>query len=205
MTMVIGAAGMTTDRLIRTFDVEARTLVEGEPSYIADGYAAKHNSPTVLFEHAGQQYKEVIDARAFDGADMSDVIFQYDHKGKVMARTKNNTLKLTVDSVGLKIEANLGGTAEGRTLHQEIQDGYVDKMSFRFKVAPGGDKYDQATRTRTITKIQKVYDVSAVSIPAYDDTNISARSFFEAEIEREKQAALDAEQRQRLLLFLDTI
>lgn len=180
-------------------------MTEGDQSFIADGYAAKFNSPTVLFEHAGVQYKEVIDARAFDGADMSDVIFQYDHKGKVMARTKNNTLQLVVDNTGLKVEARLGGTAEGRTLHQEIHDGYVDKMSFRFKVAPGGDKYDQATRTRTITKIQKVYDVSAVSIPAYDDTNISARSFFEAEVEKEKQAARDAEQRQRLLLFLNTL
>jgi HK97 family phage prohead protease len=199
---------MTTvdNRLIRTFEIEARSLTEGEKrELIADGYAAKFNSPTVLFEYGGQQYKEVIDARAFEGADMSDVIFQYDHAGKVMARTKNGTLQLTVDNVGLNIAARLDGTVEGRNLHQEITDGYVDKMSFRFKVAEGGDRYDQATRTRTITKIKKVYDVSAVSIPAYDDTNITARSFFEIEVEKEKQAALDAEKRQRLLLFLNTL
>jgi HK97 family phage prohead protease len=195
---------MVDNRLIRTFNVEARSTAEGEnPSYTVDGYAAKFNSPTVLYEWDGIEYKEIIDARAFDEADMSDVIFNYNHGGKVVARTRNNTLKLAVDATGLKVEAQLGGTVEGRNLHQEIDGGYIDRMSFRFQIRE--DKYDQATRTRTITKIKKVYDVSAVDIPAYDDTNISARSFFEAEIEKEKQAARDAEQRQRLLLFLNTL
>jgi len=78
-------------------------------------------------------------------------------------------------------------------------------MSFRFKVPEGGDTYDRATHTRRITKFEKIYDVSAVDIPAYDDTNISARSFFEAEAEKERQAAADEEQRQRLLFHLKTI
>lgn len=191
------------ERLIRLFDVEARSLMDGEQrELIAEGYAAKFNSPTVLFEYDGVEYKEVIDARAFDGADMSDVIFNYDHAGKVLARNKNGTLDMTVDSVGLRIKARLHGTAEGRTLHQEISDGYVDKMSFRFSVAE--DAYDAKTRTRTIKRFKKIYDVSAVSVPAYDDTNISARSFFEAEMEKEKREAADAEKRQRLILLLDT-
>lgn len=191
-------------RDIRTFDVEARSLMDGDnKELIAEGYAAKFNSPTVLFEYDGVEYKEVIDARAFDGADMSDVIFNYDHAGKVLARNKNGTLDLTVDGTGLLIKARLHGTAEGRTLHQEIEGGYVDKMSFRFTVAE--DKYDASTRTRTIKRFKKIYDVSAVSVPAYDDTNISARSFFEAEAEKEKLEAADAEKRQRLILLLKTI
>lgn len=190
-------------RQYRTFDVEARSFDEGEKrELIAEGYAAKFNSPTVLFEFDGVEYKEVIDARAFDGADMSDVIFQYDHAGKVLARNKNGTLDLTVDNVGLRVKARLHGTAEGRTLHQEISDGYVEKMSFRFKIAE--DKYDARTHTRTILKFKKIYDVSAVSVPAYDDTSISARSYFEAEAEKEKREAADAEKRQRLILLLDT-
>ncbi|NIK68780.1 phage major capsid protein [Paenibacillus sp. BK720] len=168
---------------------EARAAAEGSQELWADGYAAKFNSPTVLYERGGVEYKEVIAPGAFDGADMSDVIFNYDHKGKVMARTRNKTLMLSIDSTGLKVNARLDGTDEGRKLHQEIRGGYVDKMSFRFKVAPGGDKYDAGSRTRTITKIQKVYDVSAVDIPAYDDTNISARSYFEAAAEQEERTA----------------
>jgi hypothetical protein len=169
---------------------------------IAEGYAAKFNSPTVLFEVDGVEYREVILPGAFDGADMSDVIFQFDHKGKVLARNSNGTLEFNTDAVGLKIKALLHGTKEGRELHEEIDGGYVNKMSFRFKV--GEERYDRATRTRTIVKFKKIYDVSAVSIPAYDDTSISARSFFEAEAEKEKREAADAEQRQRLILLLKT-
>jgi hypothetical protein len=186
-----------------TFDVEARSLEDGEKrELIAEGYAAKFNSPTVLFEYDGVEYREVIAPGAFDGADMTDVIFNYDHKGKVLARNRNGTLDLTVDNVGLRIKAKLHGTAEGRTLHQEISDGYIDKMSFQFKVAE--ERYDTKTRTRTILKFKRIYDVAAVSMPAYQDTNISARSFFEAEAEKEKREAADAEQRQRLILLLKT-
>lgn len=192
------------NRRIITFDVEARSMGEAENrELLAEGYAAKFNSPTVLFEIDGVEYREVIDPRAFDGADMSDVIFNYDHAGKVLARNSNQTLDLKVDGVGLHIKARLHGTKEGRELHEEIEGGYVTKMSFRFTVAE--ERYDRASRTRTIVRFKKIYDVSAVSIPAYDDTSISARSFFEAEAEKEKQAIADAEKRQRLLLFLNTL
>jgi hypothetical protein len=174
----------------------------GNRELIAEGYAAKFNSPTVLFEVDGVEYREVIDPGAFNGADMSDVIFNYDHAGKVLARNSNGTLDLTTDNVGLHIKARLHGTKEGRELHEEIDGGYVTKMSFRFTVAE--ERYDRASRTRTIVRFKKIYDVSAVSIPAYDDTSISARSFFETEAEKERQEAADAEQRQRLILLLKT-
>lgn len=194
------------NRDYRVFEVEARSADVGEEKELyVEGYAAKFNSPTVLWEYDGIQYKEVIDSRAFDGADMSDVIFNYNHGGKVVARTRNHTLELTVDAIGLKIKARLDGTEEGRRLHQEIRDGYIDRMSFRFKVPDDGEEYDRMTHTRKILKFKRIYDVSAVDIPAYGDTSISARSFFEAEAEKERQAIIDAEKRQRLLLFLQTI
>lgn len=186
------------------FTIEARSLGEGDkPELVVEGYAATFNSPTVLYSWDGVDYKEVIDSRAFDGADMSDVIFNYNHGGKVVARTRNNTLELRTDAKGLHVHARLDGTNEGRNLHQEIQGGFIDRMSFRFAVLE--DKYDHKTQTRTILKFKKIYDVSAVDIPAYDDTNISARSFFETEVEKEKQAAIDAEKRARLLLSLQTL
>ncbi|WP_424766306.1 HK97 family phage prohead protease [Paenibacillus sp. sgz302251] len=193
---------MKNDRDYRTFEVEARSI-DGSDDLLVEGYAATFNSPTVLYSYDGVDYKEVIDARAFEGADMSDVIFNYNHGGKVVARTRNNTLELTTDSRGLHIRAKVGGTVEGRNLHQEIRDGYIDRMSFRFAVAE--DSYDRKTQTRTILKFKKIYDVSAVDIPAYDDTSIQARSFFEAEAEKMKREAEDAEKRQRLLLLIDTI
>ena len=126
----------------------------------------------------------------------NDVIMQYDHEGRVFARTKNGTLALAADSAGLKVTADLGGTEIGRQLFAEIKGGYTDKMSFGFTVAE--DKRETTrdlenntvTVNRTITKIKKLYDVSAVSLPANDATSISARKFLDGEIERIKAERL---------------
>ena len=183
------------DREFRKFETfEIRALEEGNNDLIVEGYALTFDSPTVMYELQGVQYKEVISARALDSADMTDVIFNYDHVGKVMARTRNNTLQLTVDQKGLHVKANLGGTEEAHKIYEEIIGGYVDKMSFSFLAS--SNEYDKSTKTRTITGIKRLFDVSAVSIPAYQSTSISARSFFEAEAEMERKAV--AEQRERL-------
>jgi HK97 family phage prohead protease len=191
------------DREFRQFEFEVRTAnADGSETQelYAEGYAVTFNSPTVLYEWDGVQYKEVIDGRAFEGADMTDVIFNYNHGGKVMARTRNQTLQLTVDTRGVFVRARLDGTEEGRKLYEEIRGGYIDRMSFQFSTKE--DSYDRETKTRTIRSVKKLYDVSAVDIPAYDTTTISARSFFEAEAEKERQAAVNAtEQRQRLILL----
>jgi HK97 family phage prohead protease len=98
----------------------------------------------------------------------------------------------------LMIKARLDGTEEGRRLYEEIKGGYIDRMSFRFVASENA--YDSDNHLRTIRKIKKLYDVSAVDIPAYDKTSISARSFFEAEAEEEHKAAEAAELRQKLIL-----
>lgn len=155
-----------------------------DTEYYVEGYATTFDKPYLLYEFEdGTKFYERIDAHALDGADMSDVIMQYDHEGRVFARNRNNTLSLMVDSAGLKITAELGGTDIGRQLYQEIKGGYTDKMSFAFAVAE--DKREtlrdhetgKVTVVRTITKIKKLYDVSAVSIPANGMTSISARRF----------------------------
>lgn len=175
------------DREFRNFNFEIRAAGEDNGEKYVEGYAATFNSPTVLYEYDGIQYKEQINDKAFAEADMSDVIFNYNHGGKVMARTRNKTLELKTDSKGLFIRARLDGTEEGRKLYEEIKGGYIDRMSFAFKVTESS--YDSQLRLRTILRIKKVYDVSAVDIPAYSDTSISARSFFEAEAEKEKLAS----------------
>lgn len=173
-------------RRINISDLETRDEESGE--MIVEGYATTFNQPYLLYNQDKYSVYEQIDARAFDSTDMNDVIMQYDHEGRVFARNKNGTLQIMPDEHGLKIRANLGGTDIGRQLYQEIKGGYTDKMSFGFTVAKDertetADKETGEIRIdRTITEIRKLYDVSAVSLPANDATEISARSFSEGAI-----------------------
>lgn len=179
-----------------------RTCVEMRASeddgLYVEGYAVKFNSPTVLYEFDGIQYKEQIARGAFDGTNLSDVIFNYNHTGKVIARTRNQTLELRVDQIGLFIKARLDGTEEGKKLYDEIKGGYIDRMSFAFTVREAN--FESEIRLNTIEKIKRIYDVSAVSIPAYDDTSISARNHFDVEIEKGIKSLENERQKKRLLL-----
>ena len=170
---------------------------EGSEEYRVKGTAVVFDTPTVLFVCDGIEYKEIIDRHAFDGCDLSDVIFNYNHGGKVVARLRNKTLALAITERGLEVEADLSGTQAGRELYEEIDGGYIDKMSFSFSVREA--KYDSVTHTRTITKVKKLYDVSAVDIPAYEETSISARSFFAEEHGKELAALEQARRRKKLI------
>lgn len=175
-------------REYRNMTVEVRAA-EDDSKMIVEGYATTFNQPYTLYESKYFRIIEQVAPTAFAECDMSDVIMQYDHEGRVFARNKNGTLELSVDSIGLKVRADLGGTDIGRQLYQEIKGGYTDKMSFSFKVEEDQKVYttehdkDFETCTRTITKISKLYDVSAVSIPANDMTSISARRYADGVIE----------------------
>lgn len=161
-----------------------------DTKYYVEGYATTFDKPYLLYEFEdGTKFYERIDAHALDGADMSDVIMQYDHAGRVFARQSNKTLILVPDHKGLLVAADLGKTDLARGLYQDIDAGMITKMSWAFTVAE--ETYDRVTRTRTILKIKKVYDVSAVSIPANGDTEISARNFAHRSYEAERQELLN--------------
>lgn len=173
-----------------------------EDSYIVEGYATTFNDPYELYNDGERCIYEQIDARALDGADMSDVIMQYDHSGKVFARLSNGTLQIIPDERGLKIRADLGKSAAARDLYEEIKSGLITKMSWAFTV--GADEFDKKTMTRTIRSIRKVYDVSAVSMPANPSTDISARSYANGVIEAEKREALEVEKaKARIRIILE--
>ena len=192
---------MQTDRMTRMerlFQVNTRAVdVPGqeaeEQELYVEGYAVRFDSPTVLFEYGGTEYKEQIDRHAFDGALMEDVIFNYNHGGKVLARTRNDTLWLTVDDTGVFVRARLDGTEEGRMLYEEIAGGYIDRMSFAFTIQE--ESYDSVEHLWTIQKVKRLYDVSAVDIPAYDDTSIAARRAAVEDSQRARQAALALDKR----------
>lgn len=161
-----------------------------DTEYYVEGYATTFDKPYLLYEFEdGTKFYERIDAHALDGADMSDVIMQYDHAGRVFARQSNKTLILVPDHKGLLVAADLGKTDLARGLYQDIDAGMITKMSWAFTVTE--ETYDRVTRTRTILKIKKVYDVSAVSIPANGDTEISARNFAHRSYEAERQELLN--------------
>lgn len=164
---------------------------------IVTGRAIPFNSPTVLYEIDGKKYYEVIDSRALNGVDLSDVVLVVDHEGKPAARTKNGTLKLEIRSDGLYIEADLSKNNTGRELHEDIKNGFYQTMSFSFIADKGGDKYNPETRTRTITKFKRIFDVSVVKFPAYSSTSISARGTTPSVTDKAK----DNDLRQRLILL----
>ena len=152
------------EREYRKIDIsflELRANDGNDGEKVVEGYATTFNQPYTLYDWGDYIVNEQIDSKAFDDCDMSDVIMQYDHKGRVFARISNGTLELKTDNKGLHIRANLGGTETGRQLYEEIKGGYTTKMSFGFVVGEEKrevteDRVNNVTTVlRTITKITK--------------------------------------------------
>ena len=180
--------------------METRSAEDG--AKVVEGYATTFNAPYELWRDSEMTVLEQVDRNAFAETDMSDVIMQYDHEGRVFARVGNGTLELESDDHGLKIRANLGGTEIGRQLFEEIEGGYTNKMSFGFTVTADERKTTREadgkiTVLRTITKIGKLYDVSAVSLPANDATEISARAIGDGLIAEVLEEVKAEEERRR--------
>ncbi len=173
-------------------------------SLIIRGVPIVFDTPTVLFVEDGIEYKEVIRRGALDECDMSDFIFNRNHGSNdstVYARTRNGSLVYTISDSRLDITATLDSEDERhKNLYRDIQKKRVDKMSFSFTVRECG--YDRESHTRTITKIKKLYDVSAVDFPAYSDTSITAaRSLFSGEF----GDSPTLEERRRRMLIIKTL
>lgn len=186
-----------TNREYRAFNVLAE-----EDEKRVKGYASTFNEPYKLFSDDEYELREIIDENAFDNCDMSDVIMQYNHEGRVFARQKNGTLNLTIDKpTGLFINADLGGTELGNQVYEEIRGGYTDKMSIGFTVDKAADIWTRETidgvtvETRRIMAVKRLFDVSAVSIPANPNTSIesvSVRALVDGAIDKLKAERLEA-------------
>lgn len=169
---------MKSDREYRAFQVNAQ-----DDEKRVTGYATTFNEPYTLYSDNDYEIREVIDPGAFDECDMSDVIMQYNHEGRVFARLSNGTLKLNIDKPkGLEIDADLDGTELGRQVYEEIKGGYTNKMSMGFKVDKSADVWTRqeidgkTIEQRRVMNVVKLFDVSCVSIPANSGTSIEARS-----------------------------
>ena len=210
------ASGREYRKFTRQIEVRAADDGQDGDSYKVEGYATVFNTPYVIYDWGDYEVDEQIDPNAFDDCDMSDVIMQFDHMGRVFARTSNNTLTVKADETGLHIEADLGGTEGGRSLFEDIKGGYVTKMSFGFtvdedqRVITDDNTTGKTTVLRTITKIGKLYDVSAVSLPANDATEISVRNLGdglikEIETERSKHEEQVKEMRAECMKNLEPV
>lgn len=150
-----------------------------------EGYAAKYER-YVLFKSGDKNVYEEFVPGCFRNCDMSDIIFQFDHSGKVYARLSNNTLTVEPDEKGLFICADLSKTSAARGMYEDIQVGNVTKMSWGFM--PNYETLEVVeTESAIIIRhhdIEKIYDVSAVSIPANNDTEIQARNFANGAIDK---------------------
>lgn len=200
---------LSEGRQYRSIDVRSLERRSDENEKVVEGYATTFNEPYELFREVWGNttyiVREQVDPNAFDETDMSDVIMQYNHEGRVFARVSNKTLSLSTDEHGLRIRADLGGTEIGRQLYEEIEGGYTDKMSFGFRVSK--DKREEVEENengfttvnilRTILGISKLYDVSAVSLPANDGTSISSRNYAEGVIGEVRQEIADRENRRK--------
>lgn len=159
--------------------VEFRAVENEEGKMLIEGYAITFDQPAT-HQYGERKFTEVIKRGALDKADMKDVPLRYNHNDNVilMARTRNKSLQLIKDEKGLLIKAELIDTQSNRDIYKSIQEGLVDKMSFAFTVADGGDKwtFKDDESIREVNNIDKLYDVSVVDTPFYDSTSIYARS-----------------------------
>ena len=167
-----------------------------ESDYYVEGYAARYE-PYVLWEDEDGPIYERFERGCFDGCDMSDIIFQLNHQGTVMARQSNGSLIVEADEAGLFTAADLGRTEAARRLYEEISTGMITKMSWGFML--GDYHYDAQSRTIIHTHVKKIFDVSAVSIPANQNTEINARSWADGVIDLAARSEAELDERRRRL------
>ena len=171
--------------------LEVRAL-DNEDKMILEGYAVMFDSPAT---HYG--YTEIVDKKAFNNCNMQDVSLKYNHEDNflILARTRNESLKLIVDDIGLKFRAELIDTSSNKDVYKMVLARLIDKCSFAFTVDK--EEYDYETDTRRILSIDKLFDVSVVDVPFYESTNVVARS--KEEFIEEKKLKLEKEKLKLLL------
>lgn len=180
-------------------DIETRSEND---EMILEGYATVFDNPTVLFTaDDGTEYKEVISRDAFKNTDLDGCFLKYNHENSALplARVRGGSMQLECDDYGLKFRAKLFDTSYSRDIYRIVKAGGIDECSFAFSIAPDGEEYNRATHTRTIKNVSHLWDCAIVENPAYGGTSVKARSYFEAEAEKESLERLEREKAKQAL------
>ncbi len=178
----------------------AEIRATSEEKMIIEGYAIKFNEETLIgSEDYG--FREEIAASALTGAKMSDVPLKYNHQDNflVLARTRNKSLELEIDDVGLKIKAELLDTQSNRDIYLMVRNGLLDKMSFEFTVKSQSWDRSGEIPKRTVKEIDRLYDVSIVDVPAYEGTSVYARSLELLDSETRRLENLELEKQKKII------
>lgn len=182
--------------------VECRSEEGDGGKMVIEGYAAVFDSETLIGSEEYGFYEKIARG-AFDAADMKDVCLRYNHSDSftILARTRNKSLVLTPDEKGLFVHAELNAnTQAGKDMYEMIRSGLVDKMSFAFTVKDE-DVQKGNPPHRTITSFDRIFDVSVVDTPAYEDTSIYARSLEKAEAWRDQPEGEEARTAEQLAVM----
>ena len=181
---------------IRTFNVQNLELRQEGDDNVVVGYGSVFN--TLSNELGG--FREIIAEGAFDGRLEDDVRFLINHDGLPLARTTNGTLRLSTDERGLKYEAKVANTSLGRDLVELMRNGTINQSSFAFVVEDDSWEVRDGMNVRTINKVSRLYDVSAVTYPAYEEASVALRSMEQwkkTEDEKVLKESLEKEKEER--------
>ena len=157
----------------KEFRTSDNIIAKDDENMIVEGYALKFNKESNLLG----EFVEVISPEALRNADLSDVRCLIDHNSSyVLGRTVADTLKLEVDDVGLRFRCELPNTSYARDLYENIKLGNINQCSFGFTIEEDGDEFERREDgifKRTVNKIRSLFDVSIVTYPAYEDTDVA--------------------------------
>lgn len=165
---------------LRIAPLKAETRAEGAAAskdLVLTGMPIVFDTATVIHDPFIGDYTEIIERSALDGVDLTDTRLLYNHDlQRVPLARAPKTMSLTVTDKGVEMRAVLANTEDAKAVYTAVERGDLDGMSFGFKVPDGGDTFDRNTNTRTIHKIEKIYEVSVVAFPAYATTSVEARA-----------------------------
>lgn len=173
----------------RLLEIRAAQEVTDDHKMILEGRAVVFDEETVLFKWDDVEYKEIIKRGSFDETDFTNAFLKYNHSDTVMpmARFKNGTLQIEIRDDGVWVRAELADTTASKDLYILVKRGDIDKMSFSFTIRE--ESYDQVTHTWTVLKVDRLYDVAAVNVPAYESTELYARRYGDVEARRKEVEA----------------
>lgn len=181
-------------KINRVYDVELRSVPESRE---VDGYAVVFNAETDL-----GWFTEEIDRDAFNETDMSNVYLLFNHdENNVLAGTSNGSLKMEIDDTGLFQRSDIIDTTTGEDILKLVKKGLINKMSFAFTIAKDGEEWSERNgkEHRIIRKIEKLFDVSLVTYPAYEQTSAYARSMTDELAEEHRRRVEQNKKLERIL------